>query len=169
VVVVFRSDWPFHTPLAGLFVQWVVSSTYILLSPPGDAYLFMLTLASYPTSLINTFISAGLLYIHLRPKAVLALGWNPPFRAYTAAVWVFFATNVFLIIVPFIPPAPGYEVFEHIPYYLSCLVALVIGFLGVVYWYVKVVYLPRRGGYKLEAEEVEGDGISRTVLRRVPL
>ena len=39
----FASDWPFHTPLAGSFVQWVVSSTYVLLSPPGDAYLFILT------------------------------------------------------------------------------------------------------------------------------
>ena len=44
-----------------------------------------------------------------------------------------------------------------------------IGFLGVVYWYVKVVYLPRRGGYKLETEEVEEDGIRRTVFRRVLL
>lgn len=47
--------------------------------------------------------------------------------------------------------------------------ALVIGLLGVVYRYVRVVYLPRRGGYKLETEEVEEDGIRRTVLRRVQL
>jgi len=74
---------------------------------------------SYPFSLINTFVAAGLLYLHLRPKEVSGPGWNPPFRAYTAAVWLFFASNVFLITVPFIPPAPGYEVFEHIPYYVS--------------------------------------------------
>jgi len=48
-------------------------------------------------------------------------------------------------------------------------VGLAIGFLGAVYWYVKVVYLPSRGGYKLETEEVEEDGISRTVFRQVPL
>ena len=41
--------------------------------------------------------------------------------------------------------------------------------MGVMCWYVRVVYLPRRGGYKLETEEVEEDGISRTVFRRVPL
>ena len=46
---------------------------------------------------------------------------------------------------------------------------LAIGFVGVVYWYVKVVYLPRRGGYKLETKEVEEDGISRTVFIKVPL
>jgi hypothetical protein len=38
-----------------------------------------------------------------------------------------------------------------------------------VYWYVKVVYLPRRGGYKLETVEEEEDGIRRTVLRQMPL
>jgi len=75
--------------------------------------------SSYPLSLINAFISAGLLYIHLRPEAVSTQGWNPPFRACTAAVWFFFASNVFLVIVPWVPPAPGYQVYEHIPYYVS--------------------------------------------------
>jgi hypothetical protein len=44
-----------------------------------------------------------------------------------------------------------------------------VGFLGVVYWYIRVVYLPRRGGYKLETEEVKEDGITRTVVIQVPL
>jgi hypothetical protein len=48
-------------------------------------------------------------------------------------------------------------------------VGLAIGFLGVVYWYVKVVYLPRQGGYALKREEVEKDGITRIVFRKVPL
>ena len=70
-------------------------------------------------SLINMFISAGLLFVHLRPDLVPGLGWNPPFRAYTAAVWFFFASNVFLVVVPWVPPVPGYHVFERIPYYVS--------------------------------------------------
>lgn len=76
--------------------------------------------SSYPLSLINLFTSAGLLYIHLRPKTTVALDWNPPIRAYTTAIWFFFLANVFLLIVPFVPPAPGYQVFETIPYYVSC-------------------------------------------------
>lgn len=39
----FASDWPFRAPMAGLFVQWIVNSAYVLLPPPGDAYLFVLT------------------------------------------------------------------------------------------------------------------------------
>ena len=84
--------------------------------------------STYPISLINAFISAGLLYIHSHPKAVSGLGWNPPFRAYTTAVWVFFASNVFLIVVPFIPPAPGYQVYERLPYYVSRLQTLRLEF-----------------------------------------
>ena len=84
-----------------------------------DLTMILHLVSSYPLSLINMFISAGLLYIHLRPEAVPGLGWNPPFRAYTAVVWFFFASNVFLVVVPFVPPAPGYQVFEHIPYYVS--------------------------------------------------
>lgn len=76
-------------------------------------------MSSYPLSLINTFVSGGLLYIHLRPKGVPGSDWNPPFRAYTAVVWVFFASNVFMITVPLIPPSPGYQIFERIPYYVS--------------------------------------------------
>jgi len=161
----------------------------------ADLSMISRQVASYPISLINMFISGGLLYIHLHPEHVSVFGWNPPFRAHTAVVWFFFASNVFLVVVPFVPPAPGYKVFEHLPYYVSelhcssirarvprepdnqsprlpqlhCVVGLAIGFLGFVYWYVKVVYLPRRGGYKLETEEVVEDGISRTVFRQVPL
>ena len=42
----FASDWPFNTPMAGLFAQWIMSSLYILLPPPGDAYLFVLSCTS---------------------------------------------------------------------------------------------------------------------------
>ena len=81
--------------------------------------MVFLPVSSYPTSLIDMFVSAGLLYIHSRPKGAPELSWNPPFRAYTAAVWFFFASNVFLVVVPWVPPAPGYQVYEHIPYYVS--------------------------------------------------
>ena len=75
--------------------------------------------ASYPSCVIDMLISAGLLYIHSRSKATSALGSNLPFRAYTAAIWFFLASNVFLVVVPWIPPPPEYQVYENIPYYVS--------------------------------------------------
>lgn len=38
--------------------------------------------------------------------------------------------------------------------------------LGVLYWYVWTVYLPRRGGYTLEEQEevlIDGTGVIRLV------
>jgi hypothetical protein len=49
--------------------------------------------------------------------------WAPPFRAYKFAVVFFFLSNVFLVVVPMIPPSVGYEPYEHLPYYVSCSVA----------------------------------------------
>ena len=41
----FASNKPFGAPFAGLFEQWLVTSGLVLLVPPGDAYLFMLSCA----------------------------------------------------------------------------------------------------------------------------
>ena len=73
------------------------------------------------------FISGGLLYIHLPdswlPKTLQALhmsyNWHPPFRAWSPVVLFFFVSNVFLVAVPLIPPARGYRVYDHLPYWVS--------------------------------------------------
>ncbi|OJT02832.1 High-affinity methionine permease [Trametes pubescens] len=124
---IFASNKPFGAPFAGLFEQWLVTSSLVLLVPPGDAYLFMLNLSSYPLALINTFVSGGLVFIHLPdaalPKRFRALRasyeWRPPFRAWTPVVLFFFLSNVFLVAVPLVPPARGYRVYEHLPYWAS--------------------------------------------------
>ena len=53
------------------------------------------------------------------PRSGARIVLEPPFRAYAAAVWLFFALNVFLAVVPWVPPALGYQVFKNIPYYVS--------------------------------------------------
>ena len=53
---------------------------------------------------------------------------------------------------------------------LHVLVAISVSLIGVVYWYVWCVWLPRRNGYKLEREWVlQGDGVSRCVFRQIPI
>jgi hypothetical protein len=72
--------------------------------------------ASYSLTLINTLVSFGLLLLHSR--AYGAWAWDPPFRAPRAVVVLFFVLNVFLALIPLIPPAPGSRTFEKIPYYV---------------------------------------------------
>lgn len=38
----FASNWPFHSPAAGLLEHYVVSAVILLAPPPGDAYNFLL-------------------------------------------------------------------------------------------------------------------------------
>src|SRR5882757_2119775 len=58
----FASDLPFNTPMAGMFVQWLVASLYVLLPPPGDVYLFVLGCMCPP------FPSLVLLPIRINPN-----------------------------------------------------------------------------------------------------
>ena len=38
----WASNWPFHSPAAGLFEHYLVSAIIMLAPPPGDAYNFLL-------------------------------------------------------------------------------------------------------------------------------
>lgn len=117
----FASSKPFGAPLAGLAVLYAISVAMVIAPPPGDAYLFLLSMSSYSLTLINTLVSLGLLLLHTPAYAPWA--WDPPFRAPRTVVALFFAANVFLALVPLVPPAPGQKTFEHIPYYV-CLFVL---------------------------------------------
>ncbi|CDO75763.1 hypothetical protein BN946_scf184921.g39 [Trametes cinnabarina] len=123
----FASNKPFGAPFAGLFEQWLVTSALVLLVPPGDAYLFMLNLSSYPLALINMFVSGGLLFIHLPDRWLskslkglrASYAWHPPFKAWTLVVLFFFLSNIFLVAVPLMPPSHGYQVYEYLPYWVG--------------------------------------------------
>ncbi|THH27689.1 hypothetical protein EUX98_g6511 [Antrodiella citrinella] len=161
----FASSKPFGTPLAGLFAQWLVTSLVITVVPSGDAYLFMLNMSSYPLSLINMFVSAGLILLH---TPLLKYDWDPPFRSYHLATVFFFLSNVFLVFAPLIPPAAGFRPYEKLPYWLHVVVASSISVVGVTYWYVKFRWLPARGGYTYVHERVvQDDGATRNVIRKI--
>ncbi|KAJ6571447.1 APC amino acid permease [Mycena capillaripes] len=161
----FASNKPFGAPLAGLLTQYLVSVLFVLGPPPGDAYLFMISTSSYSLALINTLVSFGLLLLHT--PAYKAFGWAPPFRAPRIVTVLFFLSNIFLVVVPLIPPAPGRRVYDALPYYLHAVVALAVSLLGGAYWYVWGVWLPRRRGYALERVWVlQDDGVPRWVFRR---
>ncbi|KAH9934982.1 amino acid permease-domain-containing protein [Fomitopsis serialis] len=169
----FASNKPFGAPFAGLAEQWFVTSLLVLTVPPGDAYLFMINMITYPISLINMLVSLGLLYLHTPLRRRLSPGlhalWAPPFRAWTPVVAVFFLSNVFLVLAPLVPPPPGFKVYENLPYWLHVLAAASISLVGVAYWYVNWQWLPRRGGYKLVREWVREDGVTRSVIHKVKL
>lgn len=80
------------------------------------AYREALKVSSYAMSLINMFVSAGLVLLH---TPVLKYDWDPPFRSYHFATFFFFLSNVFLVLAPLIPPSAGFRPYEWLPYWVS--------------------------------------------------
>lgn len=70
---------------------------------------------------MNLAVAVGLLRLHTKSGAKAAGGWNPPFRAWTVVVLFFALSNVFLAMVPLVPPPEGQSVYEdkRIPYWVS--------------------------------------------------
>ncbi|KAL5333549.1 amino acid/polyamine transporter I [Aspergillus crustosus] len=165
----WASNKPFHAPAAGLFEHWLVSIIIMLAPPPGDAYNFLLNLISYPLSIVNVFVAAGLIYIYLT-KARDFPDWAPGIKATLPVTVFFFLTNLYLVIAPYIPPTGGQSVYNELPYYLHCVVALGIFAAGAVYYVAWAILLPKFGGYVLVKETVQDDdGWSRSIYEKLPL
>ncbi|KIJ15326.1 hypothetical protein PAXINDRAFT_114984 [Paxillus involutus ATCC 200175] len=164
----FASNKPFNAPFAGLFTRYLVSVLLMTFAPPGDVYLFLVNYCSYPSTLFHLLISGGLLLLYSQPFE--SYGWNPPFRAYKHVVVFFFISNIFLVVVPMIPPSAGFEPYERLPYYSHIVFTFFIGLLGVVYWFIVFKWIPGRNGYKLKQVTVsQDDGVTRNVFRAVRL
>lgn len=78
--------------------------------------------SSYPLSLINSFVSGGLLLMHIpRVGLVKAYKWNPPFKTYLPVIAFFFASNLFLVFAPLVPPARGFRPYQNLPYWVRAI------------------------------------------------
>ncbi|KAK7464132.1 hypothetical protein VKT23_006295 [Stygiomarasmius scandens] len=164
----FASNKPFNAPFAGLFTQYVVSCAFALGVSPGDAYLFMISLSSYSSAIINTLVSIGLLLLYTKLSPFRSYEWNPPFQAPKIVIILFCISSLFLVILPMIPPKKGTKTYESLPYWSHVLTAYAVSLIGLAYWYVHTKWLPRRRGYKLVREwELQDDGVSRYVFRKV--
>jgi hypothetical protein len=79
----------------------------------------------------------------------------------------FLISNIYLVIAPFVPPSAGQNLYEHLPYYLHCVVGAGILLAGAVYWVFWAKLMPRLGGYELVRENKVGrDGWSSSVFVR---
>ncbi|RDW75356.1 amino acid transporter-6 [Coleophoma cylindrospora] len=168
----WASNKPFNAPFMGLFEHWCVSVIIMLAPPPGDAYNFIVNVISYPLAVVNVFVSAGLVYLYIRPYSPNRSPsvWAPPFRATLPVVIFFMLSNVYLVVAPFVPPSAGQNVYNSLPYYLHAVVGIAIFVAGAIYWLIWAVILPKIGGYDLVREgAVMDDGWTTNSFYRRPL
>lgn len=142
----FASNKPFNAPAASLFLHWIVTVIVLVAPPAGEAYEFIVDLYTYPGAWINTFVAAGLMYLHFNRKKEQ---WDSPWHSWFPVNLVYMLSNIFLAVVPFIPPN---EESTSYPYYVFPVVGVGVLLLGALYWAVWTKLLPRLGGYKVVSE-----------------
>jgi len=143
------------------------SSKCFIRLDPASTLTIVFSVISYPLAIINSFVAAGLIHLYLNKDS---WNWNPPFKATLPIVVFFFLSNVYLVIAPFVPPDPGQNIYNTLPYYLHCVVGWGIIAGGGVYWLVWAIILPKLGNYRLERQTVvdEVDGWERSFFVRRP-
>lgn len=168
----------------GLFEHWLVSVVIMLAPPPGDAYNFILkytivilfgnrvltptfSVISYPLAVVNVFVAGALIHLYLHPFSGSPNGerWQPPIRATLPVAIFFLLSNIYLVVAPFVPPSAGQNVYEHLPYFLHCVVGIGVFVAGAIYWLFWAIILPKIGKYELIREnEIMEDGWTRKVF-----
>ena len=77
---------------------------------------------SYALTVVYTLVSFGLFLLYMPSYRIW--DWNPPFRAPKLIVSVYFLSNLFLVVVPFFPPAS--RTYEKLPYWVCYLLGYVL-------------------------------------------
>lgn len=131
----------------GLFLHWLVSILVIVLPPPGEIYNFLVDIGGYPVSVISVSISLGLLYLQMTPSE----NWkgHQGYEAKKIYTIIFAASNILLLVMPWIKPSEGMGGGERFRWYTYPSTSLGILGLGVLYWVwwakIRPVVFPEEG------------------------
>lgn len=166
----WASTRPFGTPLLPLAVKWGLSVLMILAPPFGDAFNFIVDLASYPAAFFVVLLCIGLFLIRRQRKRDRTPEPSIVYRAWFIAPILYGAQGAFLLIAPWIPPTGGATGGDVSFWYATyCAVGLGVLLACAVYWTVYFVLLPKWRSFSWEDEVVElpdGTKTNRLVKRR---
>lgn len=126
-----RNNAVSRTPSRGLLLHWLVSVAMIVLPPPGKIYNFLVDIGGYPVSVISVAVSLGLLHLHNTPSE----RWATPCRAPRLAILVSAASNILLLVLPWVPPQGGMGEDDQFPYFTYPATSLGVLGLGALYWF----------------------------------
>ncbi|KAI1412786.1 amino acid transporter [Hypoxylon sp. FL1857] len=173
-VLPFTKFWvstkPFGTPAAPYLLLWIVTFIMIVAPPAGDAFQFVVSLATYPNGIFHLLLTSGVYIIRYRRKR-LGLP-RPEFKAWNVVVIFYILLQVYIIATPWIPPKGGpYAGSVSFWYATYCVVGIAIIILCAIYYVVWMYLLPRWGGYKVRPEilSVDAQGAVTHRLVKVPL
>ncbi|KDR67095.1 hypothetical protein GALMADRAFT_80163 [Galerina marginata CBS 339.88] len=164
----WASTRPFNTPLGPYLLKWILTVIVIIAPPAGDAFNFIVDLQSYPANAFIFLMSIGLFSVRKRRQSIGAP--RTEFRAWNAVLVFTILVNIYLLALPWVPPAGGIDAGDVSFFYATfCIVGLgILGVSGLVY-VVVVLLLPKKGNYTIrQLLEKLPDGAQATRLVKVP-
>ncbi|KDQ17200.1 hypothetical protein BOTBODRAFT_155984 [Botryobasidium botryosum FD-172 SS1] len=162
----WASSKPFGTPFFPMIVKWVLSIIVTIAPPPGDAFNFLVDLSSYPSLVFAFATTVGVFILRRRRKRQ---GEPPaPFKAWDILLVFYALVSIFLLIMPWYPPAGGrYGGDVSFWYATYCVVGIGILVVCGLYYWLWIILLPKWRGYVIEEQAVElSDGAWTKVLVR---
>ncbi|KAK5995127.1 Low-affinity methionine permease [Cladobotryum mycophilum] len=152
------STKPFGSPLGGLMVNYIPSFLVIVLPPTSEIYSFILEVEGYPSQAFTLAVGVGLIWLRYKRPDL-----KRPFKAWIPAVVFRIALSVALLAAPFFPPKEKKA--GGMFYATYAIVGLGTIVIGLIYWYVWTILIPKWKGYTLEEKsEVLDDGTTITKL-----
>ncbi|KAL2814135.1 amino acid/polyamine transporter I [Aspergillus granulosus] len=139
---------------SGAFVLVFLSPiVMILFIPFGEVYNFLLDVGQYAVAIINILVIIGLFIIRRKTAH------QRTFRAWSPVVYLFLATQVFLLVTPFVPVALKEK--KALPSWLYSVIAILVLLAAGIYWVMAWVVLPRHGRFVWKARKlILSDGSS---------
>ena len=119
----WASTRPFNTPLVPYLLKWVLTIIVIIAPPAGDAFNFsmcplprlfhrkyakshtVVDLQSYPSNVFSLLMTLGLFFVRKRRLSIGAP--KTEFRAWNIVLIFALAVNVYILVLPWVPPAGG--------------------------------------------------------------
>lgn len=119
----WASTRPFNTPLLPYLLKWVLTVIVVIAPPAGDAFNFskclfpklfhrkyakrytVVDLQSYPSNVFSLLMTLGLFFVRKRRLSIGAP--KTEFRAWNVVLVFALAVNVYILVLPWVPPAGG--------------------------------------------------------------
>ncbi|TDZ46849.1 High-affinity methionine permease [Colletotrichum trifolii] len=165
----WASTRPFGTTLGPYLVKFILTVVMILAPPAGDAFNFIADLQVYPSAFFGFVMTAGLYVVRWRRKR---LNLPPPeFKAWDVIIAFNLVKDLYLLVMPWYPPAGGIYAGDVSFWYATYVVAgigILVG-CGVYYW-LWIFVVPKARGYRIRQQLLElADGAQSHELVKVPV
>ncbi|KAF6791397.1 high affinity methionine permease [Colletotrichum sojae] len=172
-VLPFTDFWvstkPFGTPLGPYLLKWGMTFIMIVAPPAGDAFSFVVDLASYPSAMFNFAMTFGVFLLRRR-RTRSGIG-RSDFRAWDFVVVFFLAVQVFILAMPWWPPKGGpYAGSVSFWYATYCVVGIGIMIICGLYYVFWMYLLPKWMNYEIRPEivDIDANGANTHRLVKVP-